>query len=1471
MHKLKLSHLKLFRTRRSDKQDGGTGRRQSNTVVNAESRPSTGPFAGASNISMEDSQINVIGGDMLYVTNITNVKYASAELHSYSDLEILEALRRLPDPIGFSWNASRVCSPGTRTLHIQEVSIWEETSSSAAVYVAADSAGSGKSALAHSISQKAHREGKLVASFFFDQMKHQSSASGFMAALIRGLCNVSETIRRRIGEILARDDTLADADPVRQFEEIILPVCPILPQGRQFIIAIDALDEVHDPIVVTFLRDWVPRLPPSFRIFLTTRPEAHIMEHLEKQPHIRQSSHSLTGLANRSDLELFIKDWFSKTKYGASISPKLFDAFVAKSEGLFLWTTTVLHHIDDAYDQVGELEDIIAGGSDDWKEADGAVKQLDSLYQRILLKLRWTDRRFVEKYRIIMGALVTLVEPLSATGLAALYEPDGITLDDIHRICGMLRPLLRDYSADDSQRPIHLVHLSVQEYLTQRAPLPYRIICEEQHSTLLRLTLYTIKNHLTSENVPILGYTDGDWFGDVTSYPPAIPTLSKRDVLEPVWYSCQHLETHTSSVPSTNDEQLHAELALHVLVTDPRPILEFTASTGRVIQIVPLRKLALSLSHSPLDPVSSRKTAAAYSALSRSLLRMNRHAQALPLIEDAVNHYRELGSDAVGIQTIGREFAVALHTLSSTFHHLGSFQKAHQVALEGLDLVRPLAVVQPTDFQPLLSKLLRTCSMVLLELGQQDNALKMALEDTQITRQLAADNAAKFQDDLATSLFNIHDIYSALKCPDDAIPPAVEAVQIYRRLALEDPARFNVVLSDYLDRYSKTLFKLGKHEEALDPAQESVSIRKILAADDPDAFEHVLAMGLSRLSYVLFHCRRHSDGVSAALDAVILGRRLAAKDKQFEDQLASSLHVLGAGLAKNYQFAEGIEPTNEAVSIRRRRILETGTSIYKEEALVDSLYNLAYLLGTFKRYEDAASHMVETIAILRRLVTKDPIKYEGLLSDCLFRYSANMTGLNRHIDAVDAMREALEFRRNVAARKGDPAAFTDEDLSRSLAKLANSSGQLNRYDEAVSLCREAIEIDRGLVATHEKFREQLALSLRDSGWYLWNAGQYVEAIENIQETVSIYRQLAACGQEGAQESLSRSLYDLGCHLGARERYDQALPYSSESIAIRRDLVAKNPAVHEDDLSEYLQGHSVYLSHTGKHVEALEAAQEAVGIHRRLALKEPDAFEEGLASSLSTLADCLESRKCSDDGNAILSHRREVIEIHRRLASKDPATYQSMLVTSLQLYGYRLSRAGQGERAVEALQEAVTIQRHLAKQESSSFKESDLALSLNGYAWYLTQTTPNSYPDAVLHAEEAAAIYRRSVAKDPDNVDLCQNFLALIDTLVHALNLCQRYDDAIKAVKEGLAICQQKAEVEPLANSFDFPANVLHQRYSEALFNIGRDDEALTHTEEAVVLNRRLIASGDSTSEREEELEECLALLKKIKSRLDPLV
>jgi len=468
--------------------------------------------------------------------------------------------------------------------------------------------GSGKTALAHSICQYAQENDCLISGFFFSRLRpEESTPRHLFGALIRGLCRVGKDVRNAITRILQDDDTLPVASPTRQFEQVILPICPLLPKATPLVVVVDALDEGYDKDLLKILRDGVPLLPPNLCIVVSTRPEGLIMSWLEDAPHVQRLSQSLVHTQDtHQDIIRYIHDRFGNPPFQTfNFPPKLIKEFGHRCEGVFLWAEVIITYLEGLLNPEKALKSILDATSEPHRRRDwGVEKKLDDLYDQILTRLTWSDESVRSAYRVFMGAVVTLKEPVSLNALIALYasRPTDVEPEDLVQIAKLLRPLLDNFYPTALDRPIRLLHLSARDFLTLRvAPSkPYHLDIEECNRVMAQLTLSTIERDLKPD-LPMLGYTAGDDNWDFLHI-PRVPKLPPATISDHLAYSCRFFVDHV--VCSGNEDLIPVSWLCDILLHHSRPLVELTAVMGKVVNIGEVRMWIEVRSHSVLcDPL----------------------------------------------------------------------------------------------------------------------------------------------------------------------------------------------------------------------------------------------------------------------------------------------------------------------------------------------------------------------------------------------------------------------------------------------------------------------------------------------------------------------------------------------------------------------------------------------------------------------------------------------------------------------------------------------------------------------------------------------------------------------------------------------------------------------------------------------------------------------------------------------------
>ncbi|WP_203972753.1 tetratricopeptide repeat protein, partial [Planotetraspora silvatica] len=126
------------------------------------------------------------------------------------------------------------------------------------------------------------------------------------------------------------------------------------------------------------------------------------------------------------------------------------------------------------------------------------------------------------------------------------------------------------------------------------------------------------------------------------------------------------------------------------------------------------------------------------------------------------------------------------HWLAGLEVHLGELGRhaeALPLAEEAVTIRRELAATYPDRYRPDLATALHNLSVRFVELGRPTDALPRTQEAVTIRRELVATYPDRYRPDLASSLHNLGVLFSHLGRPTDALPPAEEAITIYRELA----------------------------------------------------------------------------------------------------------------------------------------------------------------------------------------------------------------------------------------------------------------------------------------------------------------------------------------------------------------------------------------------------------------------------------------------------------------------------------------------------------------------------------------------------------------------------------------------------------------------------------------------------------------------------------------------------------------
>ncbi len=448
----------------------------------------------------------------------------------------------------------------------------------------------------------------------------------------------------------------------------------------------------------------------------------------------------------------------------------------------------------------------------------------------------------------------------------------------------------------------------------------------------------------------------------------------------------------------------------------------------------------------------------------------------------------------------------------------------------------------------------------------------------------------------------------------------------------------------------------------------------------------------------------------------------------------------------------------------------------------------------------------------------------ALLADQMPEHSVLLAAL-----AATLTSQQVTWRR-AAASDGQPEAAYR--LAISLNNLSIRLGGLGRREDALAAIEESVTIYRELArASPDAFRPALAESLNNLSARLADLVRREDALAAIEEAVTIYREPARARPDGFGPGLAMSLNNLSNRLGDLGRPEDALAAIEEAADTYRGLARARPDEFRPDLATALNNLSVQLGGLGRREGALAAIEEAVTIRRELAAARPDAFRPALAESLNNLSIRLAGLGRREDALAAIE---EAVTIRRELAAARPDAFGPGLAMSLNNLSNRLGDLGRPEDALAAVEEAADTYRELARARPDVFGP-DLATALNNVSGRLVGLGRRE--DALAAIEEAVTIRRELATARPDAFR--PRLAGSLNNLSLQLGGLGRPEDALAAIEEAVTIRRELATARP--DAFRPALAMSLHNLSVCLGGLGRPEDALAAIEGAVTIRRELAA------------------------------
>ena len=426
-----------------------------------------------------------------------------------------------------------------------EAWVWDETAPK--VYWLNGHLGTGKTSIAHTLSERLDVQQMLGASFFCSRSAVRD-ASRIIPTTATMLARSNPGIRSAICEVLTSDPDVADINSLpQQFNSLVVnPIKRVIDKDVNIykVIVIDALDECSSPWMVESLikaiLDGVADIPLKF--FILSRPEDWIknaFRHVARSSLLQEFAlHDVPKSDVQCDIETYLRSALSEIaearNYSHLDSPwppeEELKALLVRSDGLFIYAATAIRYIGTrGVNSRRRLTEIVRPGLTSMLQASS----IDNLYRTIIAqafdKLE-DDERILR--REVLTSVVLFQTPLSMTGIASLLDMSNsqaeADLSPFHSVI---------HVPPGKHEHISIFHASFREFIVDPAR------CGEGHHVdsrkgheLLTARCLQLLNRSLRKNICNL---QEDRIGALAH---EIPDLSV--IPEALRYSCLHWASH---------------------------------------------------------------------------------------------------------------------------------------------------------------------------------------------------------------------------------------------------------------------------------------------------------------------------------------------------------------------------------------------------------------------------------------------------------------------------------------------------------------------------------------------------------------------------------------------------------------------------------------------------------------------------------------------------------------------------------------------------------------------------------------------------------------------------------------------------------------------------------------------------------------------------------------------------------------
>lgn len=340
------------------------------------------------------------------------------------------------------------------------------------------------------------------------------------------------------------------------------------------------------------------------------------------------------------------------------------------------------------------------------------------------------------------------------------------------------------------------------------------------------------------------------------------------------------------------------------------------------------------------------------------------------------------------------------------------------------------------------------------------------------------------------------------------------------------------------------------------------------------------------------------------------------------------------------------------------------------------------------RYSSAIEQGHKALKLLETIEAPNKVQLDLIYNACWY--------LGGAYNARDAYFEAFRYlqrARDIAGQIGRRTLLMDETYA---ANLQN----IGRSEDALAVRKNIIDMLRGEEPDRHPFTlEIFCNTLIPYASHLLTVGQILEALNIIEEGVSMRRRLVEYRPDLHRRSLGQALSVLGGVYLKLDRIEEAYNVSLEALQVTREVFNIYPEATRHNMALRLHNYSIACLRSRRLEDSLHAAEEGAELWSLLYEQDPMFHLDDYSYSLHHLANSL---YLADRHSEAVSKLQKWLQYETKLFETDRPRYRARFAELRHGAAQILFFVGRGE-AISAGEDVVAHTRILAEQNPQVYK------------------------------------------------------------------------------------------------------------------------------------------------------------------------